>query len=131
MTVLNILTTLGLTSLGWQLVSALVAYLARRWRGVKWEQFAGKSPVKALLADLCKALGPDIDKAFTMVERYADRKAGNLPACAAPHLPVPRWLLDRLDAMSPEDRQRFWDALQAHMELQPSPSPSPAPAAAA
>ena len=75
--------------IGWPLISATLNIMLRKKTPEEWETWALSKPLSALGVELMRALGFDLKKALVAFQRYAQRKAGQIPedAAAIPGLP--------------------------------------------
>ena len=78
---------LVMTLVGWPVLSAVLNVMLRRKTPDQWEAWAASRPVAAFAIELIRALGVDPKKAMVAAQRYAQRKAGVLPAVPPPELP--------------------------------------------
>ena len=66
----------------WPFVSALFNVLARKKTPQEWEKWALSKPVLAFGVEMMRGMGFDPFKLLQAVQRYAQRRAGEVPADA-------------------------------------------------
>lgn len=72
----------------WPLISALINYAFYKKTPAEWEAWAMRKPLLAFLVELCRANGWDITKNAKVLQRYAARRAGQLPEEGWDRLPI-------------------------------------------
>lgn len=119
----------------WPLLTAVMNIMLRKKSAAEWEAWAMSKPALALLVEMLRALGLDPAKLLLAFQRFAQRRAGVIPADAvrASGLPpsVQRALLD------PEMVQAFHAVVETMEAMKKTPptgappsDPPPAPPAA-
>lgn len=109
----------------WPLITAIMNVMLRRKSAEAWESWALSKPVPAFIVEVVRAAGFDPAKLMIAGQRYAQRRAGVVPAEAlrAAHLPEPV-----KKALSDPEKLRMFQAL---IESLDATSPKPEAAATA
>lgn len=111
---------------GWPLVSALINYLFYKKTPAEWEAWALKKPVLAFLVELCRANGWNITKNAQIIQRYAARRAGQVPEDAWAALPLSVPL--KMALRNPATRELLEQFLSQRADYRGTVSPPPPPA---
>jgi len=72
----------------WPFISAIITLAFRKRSPEEWETWALSKPGLALVVEMCKANGWNIGKNLQILQRYAQRRAGQLPDDIWGRLPV-------------------------------------------
>jgi hypothetical protein len=113
----------------WPLITAIMNVMLRRKSAEAWESWALSKPVPAFLVEVVRAAGFDPAKLMIAGQRYAQRRAGVVPAEAlrAAHLPEPV-----RKALSDPEKLRMFQALIESLDAtKPAATPEPTPESAA
>jgi hypothetical protein len=109
----------------WPLVTLVTAVMARKKSPEQWEQWALSKPGFALVIEVMRGLGIDPPKVMQAFRRYAQRKAGVVPADAIRVSSLPDPIKKALQ--DPKNHQMLMDLL-ARTTAEPTPSSEPVPA---
>jgi hypothetical protein len=80
----------------WPSITALLTLAFKKHTAAEWEAWAMKNPFGAFIVEFCKANGFDIGKNALLLERFAARRSGKVPADIWDKLPVSPVLRDAL-----------------------------------
>lgn len=109
----------------WPVATALLSVAIKRGLPEKWEAWALKYPKLAFCLELMKAWGWDLPKTAVLAQRYAQRRAGQVPEDAYNLSTLPEPLKRALQ--DPAMQKKLEELVASWTATTPAPSPGATP----